>query len=188
MKMKKTLALVFGVFIISLAVVSAVPVCTDSDNTAADPIKSYQVWGYAHKVFTVFDYCKNGPGTDILKEAYCNGNTVAYQEVSCSTTFGNDYKCIFGKCTEFVWCRFDEQNPNICDSLPAEKKDKCIEVLNEHECERPIPQEICTWIGGTAYDSQEQCEGEPQVPEFSGIAAGLALAGAAVGFMVLRKR
>ncbi len=168
--------------------VSATYTCNDSDNTSGDALNSYKVWGYAHKYFTVFDYCKNGPGTDTLREAYCNGNVVAYQDVSCSTTFGSDYKCIFGKCTKFVWCRFDEQNPNICDSLPAEKRDKCIEALNQHECERLIPEDICTWVGGTAYESQEQCQGDPQVPEFSRIAAGLALAGAATGFILLRKR
>lgn len=187
--MKKIFSLVLGFFIISLAVVSAAALqCTDSDNTATAPLNSYKVWGYAHRIFTVPDYCANGPNTDTLKEAYCNtNNNVAYQTVSCSSTFGDDYKCFFGSCTRLVWCGFESQNPAICDRLSGDMKDKCIEVLNDNECKKQIPESICTWIGGTSYESQEQCE-NPQVPEFSAVAAGLALAGAGAGFIVLRKR
>lgn len=190
--MNKIFSLVLGFFIVSLAVVSATTLqCTDSDNTvntASDP--SYLVFGHAHRIFTIFDYCANGPGTDTLREAYCNGNSVAYMPVSCSSAFGTDYKCFFGTCTKLVWCGFETQSPAICDRLSGDMKDKCIEVLNDNECKKQIPESVCTWIGGTSYDTQDHCNGynDSNVPEFSAVAAGIALTGAGAGFMLLRKR
>jgi hypothetical protein len=100
--------------------------------------------------------------------------------------------------TEYTYCRLNP--PDVCG-----QSQECIEhrvegindgcQMPESDCLNPciyIPLSICTMqlpFGqlGTPYDNAE-CSDNPEVPEFSAVAAGIALVGAGAGFIFLRKR
>lgn len=99
----------------------------------------------------------------------------------------------------WTYCKINM--PDVC-GMNQECIEHRVEMLNE-ACNMPdsecfdlpcvhIPEDVCTMqlpYGqlGVPYDN-ENCQDNQELPEFSGIATGLALAGAGVGFMVLRKR
>lgn len=180
--MKKLFVILFFVMF-SLSTVSASYPCKDTDGG-----KVYDVSGFAFRIGDPqHDRCIDGSMTDTLREAFCNSNIPSYEDISCSEKFGPNSLCVAGACKEFVWCSFSKNlDPKYaCSSLKDGLVKECSSSLHVGNCVR-VSRELCTRLGGRSYGSRESCVRE--VPEFSGLAAGLAFVGAAAGFFILRRR